>query len=172
MWADLEGEYSRNAVPDLIEIDGVKHAREFVEVDQQSKDILETNDCIVHVYHPADGGEPIDLLIVYSQNNRKATHPPEQCLEGGAGSIRDKRFVDVDVVSAGQSTTYNMRELVTRFKDRETLFLYVFKTGSTYTPSFSKQQFFIIFNGFVSRNTSGSLVRFSVDVTGKRYCSL
>ncbi len=159
------GDYSRNAVPETIFISGMKHTRVMVEVDQQSKDILETDDCVIHVYHPADGGKKIDLLIVYSQNNRKATHPPEQCLEGGAGSIRKKDYINVDVVSAGKTTTYRMRELITQHAGRETLFLYVFKTSDTYTPSFSKQQFHIILNGLISSNTSGSLVRFSIDVT-------
>ncbi len=164
-----QGTYSRDAVPEQMTLSGVRYQRVLSEVDQQSKDILETNDCTFHTYYPdvtaGPSATPISLLIVFSEKNRKGTHPPELCLEGGASSIQHKGYRPLQIVGKENTDTYEMRELITKYQNQQTLYLYVFKSGDTYTPSFAKQQVRIIFNSIFSKNTSGSLIRFSIPVT-------
>jgi EpsI family protein len=132
-------------------------------------EILETRDYMYRTY--ADGrGSPVDLCIIFSEDNRKGTHPPDVCLEGSGLRImsRMNRVVDIadsragDARSPGENGRLELRELIaTSTSGQYIYFAYFYKCGDTFTPSFYKQQWQIVWNGLTRRNASGALVRYS-----------
>ncbi len=161
------GKLAAHCAPAQVVVDGHTYAGEDYSISEQSQDILFTEDFLSRVYYPESGrygdpDTPFSLLVIYSANNRKGTHPPDVCLEGGGESIISRRNVSVDIDGLGE---VRMRELVTQrmFEGRMRWnhYLFVYKMGGSYTPSFFSQQFWIFVNGFIQRDTSGALVRFS-----------
>ena len=124
----------------------------FTDVEMQ---ILETSDYVYRTY--TDGkGAPVDLCIVFSEDNRKGTHPPDICLEGSGYRIvsRTSREVVIEhsrltlaeiVASAGPGVGAN----------QYVYFAYFYKCGDTFTPSFYQQQMAIVWNGLTRRNAAG-----------------
>jgi EpsI family protein len=120
-------------------------------------DILETRDYVYRTY--SDGqGPPVDLCVIFSEDNRKGTHPPDICLEGAGYRIVSRQ--DRRVTVAG--TPLTLRELVTTGAGGQYVcFDYVYKCGDVFTPSFYRQQVQIVWNGLTRQNASGALIRFS-----------
>ncbi len=124
--------------------------------------ILETSDYVFRTY--SDGkGPPVDLCVVFSEDNRKGTHPPDICLEGSGYRIvsREPRTVTVS------GTPLTLEEIVatagTNVGSTQYLyFAYFYKCGTTFTPSFYRQQMAIVWNGLMHRNSAGALIRYSV----------
>jgi len=128
------------------------------ELDEQSLTILETHDYLYRHFISRDQSYGLDLLIVFSADNRKGTHPPEVCLEGGGGRVVSKREHVIDVPEVGP---VKLRELIVEERCFKTLYAYVYKCGNSYTPSFFRQQATIFWNGMTARNSAGALIRFS-----------
>ena len=144
-------------VPKQITVDGQVFTGTDHVLDDLTLIILETNDYLYRRFQ-GDRGDRFDLLIVFSANNRKGTHPPEVCIEGDGTQIVHKETAVVGVQGMGDM---RMREIIGQKGFRSSYFLYTYKSGDKYTPSFFGQQFWIFFNGLASRNTAGALVRFS-----------
>jgi EpsI family protein len=121
--------------------------------------ILETRDYLYRTY--TDGrGSPVDLCIVFSEDNRKGTHPPDVCLEAGGATISER--LEREVTIDGQPL--KVRELITTrvgSADQQTYFAYFYKAGDSFTPSFYGQQVQIIWNGLTRQNTAGAMIRYS-----------
>jgi EpsI family protein len=126
----------------------------FSELEMQ---ILETRDYVYRTY--ADGKDnPVDLCVVFSEDNRKGTHPPDVCLEGSGAHILSRHDRDVTI----DGTSFRVRELVTTSgPGKYQYFAYFYKCGNVFTPSFYQQQVQIILNGITRRNASGALIRYS-----------
>jgi EpsI family protein len=123
--------------------------------------VLETRDYLFRTYTDgkSDSGD-IDLCVVFSEDNRKGTHPPDVCLEAGGSSIVDRK--DRVVTLNGEALT--LRELVTTRvgrSDQYMYFAYFYKAGDNFTPNFYGQQVRIIWNGLTRQNTAGALIRYS-----------
>jgi EpsI family protein len=105
----------------------------------------------------------VEFCIVFSQDNRKGTHPPDLCLEGGSGQdIIEKQ--DVVIPGVPGRGDVGCRTLTVQSGQQRNYFLYVYKCGQHYTPSFWTQQGVIFLNGLLSRNASGALIRVSTPV--------
>lgn len=124
-------------------------------------DILETHDYMYRTYD--DGrGRPVDLCVIFSEDNRKGTHPPDVCLEGAGNRILERSEREV-VVGADK---VDVRELVTNYGEgRYMYFAYFYKCGDSFTPSFYKQQAMIVWYGMTGRNAAGALLRYSTPMT-------
>jgi EpsI family protein len=119
--------------------------------------ILETRDYVSRSY--LDGrGQPVDLCVIFSEDNRKGTHPPDVCLEGGGSRINYKaqRAVQLD-----EKTTLTMHEIVAEYSDRKMYVTYFYKCGTQYTGDFYTQQAMIVWDGLTGKNADGALVRYS-----------
>jgi EpsI family protein len=149
------------ALPATMEMGGYRWQATDLEMDEQTLAILETRDYLYRRYR-TPGQVPVDFCIIFSQDNRKGTHPPDICLEGGGGDIIDKH--EVTLRDVGERGDVDCRALVVQSGSRRDYFLYVYKSGRSYTPSFWKQQFAIFANGLLSRNASGALIRVSTPV--------
>jgi EpsI family protein len=142
-------------VPGVLELDGRRWVGYDMPLDRRTQVILETGDYLNRAY--VTSGEPeVELCVVFSQDNRKGTHPPDLCLEGGGSDIIAKN----DVVAAGLPC----RELLVQNGRSSQYFLYTYKCGPDYTRSFWRQQWVILRNGLLSRPADGALVRVSTPV--------
>ena len=149
------------ALPPTLEMGGYRWLATDLEMDEQTLTILETRDYLYRRYR-APGQMPIDFCIIFSQDNRKGTHPPDLCLEGTGSDIVEKQ--EVVLRQVGGRGDVVCRSLVVQSGLNREYFLYVYKCGRDYTPSFWKQQLVIFANGLLSRNASGALIRVSTPV--------
>ncbi len=154
---------ARHAVPQTIMIDGKKFESADETLDELTLAILETNDYVYRRFFDRASHREADLLIVFSPDNRKGTHPPDVCLEGGGDQIVHKADISLDVPGPGHIV---LRELVSQRGARQIYHMYIYKCGDEYTNSYWSQQFKIVLNGLTRRSTSGALIRFSVPMDG------
>jgi EpsI family protein len=130
-------------------------------LDENTLTILETRDYAYSRYM-TPGVPPVDFCVIFSQDNRKGTHPPDLCLQGSGEGIVAKGDVVVEGVPGCGAVP--CRELIVQGGSRSYYYLYTYKCGSIYTRSFWRQQFEIFSNGLLSRDASGALVRVSTPV--------
>ena len=151
---------ARQAVPaTIIEANRVWSSTDF-NLSEVELNVLETRDYLARSY--TDGaGRPVDVAIVFSEDNRKGTHPPDICLQG-AGSVIEQRHDRVIDLAAGGKLP--IREMVSRSGNQRTYFAWFYKSGDNFTGSFYRQQVSLIWNGLLGRNTSGALIRYAVPV--------
>lgn len=148
---------ARAAIPESIAEPGRVWSSVSMALSEREMDILETHDYVYRTY--MDGvGDPVDLCVVFSGDNRKGTHPPDVCLEGG-GSRIVAHFDRTVEVGPGQGM--RVRELVTSYGGHMAYYCYFYKCGDSFTSSFYEQQWKIIWNGMRGRNSSGALIRYS-----------
>lgn len=153
---------ARRAIPASLTQEGHVWTSSEMEFSELEMQVLETRDYVYRTY--SDGrGSPVDLCVIFSEDNRKGTHPPDVCVEGSGSKIltRSERPAEM----AG--TPLVMRELVvTNPAGQYVYFAYFYKCGDVFTPSFYQQQVQIIWNGLTRRNSSGALIRLSTPVAG------
>jgi EpsI family protein len=145
-------------MPRTLEVDGRRLYGHDLTLDDKTLAILETTDYLYRRYEAA-GSSPVDFCVIFSQDNRKGTHPPEVCL--GETVVSSSSMVVHDVPGRGDVPC---RLLLTATEHRREYYLYVYKCGDQYTPSFWKQQFIIFGNGLLHQNASGALIRVSTPV--------
>ncbi len=160
-WGGDENQKVAAVVPETITVEGQTFVGRDHKLDEKSLTILEYPDYLYRRYTDPQTGQKLDLLIVFSANNRKGTHPPEVCIEGGGSQITERRLQSITV---GQIGELSFQELLAQRSRRQDYFLYVYKAGGRYTPSFFSQQFWIFVNGLMARSTAGALIRLSVPV--------
>ena len=161
------GHVARLTIPQSIQINGQQFTGTDHELDSGTLAILETSDYVCRSFSSGDRQAVVDVIWIFSANNRKGIHPPEVCLEGGGNQIVHKNEVHVSGTSNSRLHSIpaiRMRELVTQRGIQKTFHLYTYKAGDVYTPDFLQQQASIFLNGFLSRNTAGGLLRISVQV--------
>ena len=123
--------------------------------------ILETHNAFVRKYSNKSGKE-VYLYVVYSEHNRKVSHPPEVCYIGSgltvANNVRD--FVEV----GGEKKSVAVNKLLLEEKNRQQIAMYWFKVGKAFTPNYWKQQFLIARDNIFGKSVSSALIRVSVTV--------
>ncbi|HUT57788.1 MAG TPA: EpsI family protein, partial [Phycisphaerae bacterium] len=156
LWTEKVAE---SALPSELVVNGQRLWGHRRVMDKKVLGILETEDYFYSVYD-GPGVAPVDFCVIFSQDNRKGTHPPDQCLEGSGEGIIQKGSVVVDQVDGRGRVP--CRELMVQTKTGRQYFLYTYKCGESYTASFWRQQLTIFGNGLLSRDASGALIRLSV----------
>lgn len=157
------GEIAASAVPKTLTVDGRRLRGHDLPVPREVADILETNDILLRKYIGA-GRPPVSFQIVFSEDNRKGTHPPDVCLEGGGWDIVAKGAVSIAGVEGRGAVP--CREIVAQKEHELRYHLYTYCCGDVYTPSFWEQQLRILLNGLLNRSASGALIEVSVPVNG------
>ena len=158
-------EVAKTSVPRMLDIGGVAYSSYEMEFDDRTLTILETRDYLFRRY-VAPGAQWLEFAVVFSEDNRKGTHPPDVCLEGIGEEVVYKGEVTIDRL--GHREPVPGRELIVQGKNTEQYFLYFYKCGGEYTDSFWRQQFMVFYNGLVDRNASGALIEVSTPVRGTR----
>lgn len=158
VWTDR---IAQSALPKEMTIDGHLLYGYNRTLDRRTLAILETEDYFYTMYAGA-GAPAIECCIIFSRDNRKGTHPPDQCLAGVGEGIIHKGGVAIE--AAGRQGRIPCREIVVQTGDRRTYFLYTYKCGEQYTDSFWGQQLVIVLNGLRDRDASGAMIRLSTPV--------
>jgi len=157
------GGIAGEALPEEIALNGTDYASEPLLLEDAVLAILETDDYYYRRFTPerALSSDRFDLLIVFSKNNRRGTHSPELCIQGGGERILSKGPVSVTLENG---EVMEMREVVSQDNRRKVYYLYVFKSGEFYTTNYTLQQATILFNGLLNRDAGGALIRLTVPV--------
>jgi len=152
---------ARQALPGTLTVSGREWKSYDAELDENTLTILETTDYLCRRYFRSDA-PLVEFSIVFSKDNRKGTHPPDLCLQGaGEGIVAKGPVLVTDVEGRGD---IHCRELIVQSGNSKICFVYVYKCGDVYTPSFWKQQFVILWNGLTHRNASGALIELSTPI--------
>jgi EpsI family protein len=128
-------------------------------------DILETRNAFTRKYVNPDG-KAVYLFIVYSQYNRKVSHPPEVCYTGSGATISKGVVVEIPADSLKQKNI-KANKLWVEQSVYQQLMYYWFKVGNTFTPSYWQQQILIALKSLLGQPSSSAMVRLSVDVEDK-----
>jgi EpsI family protein len=132
------------------------------ELDDQTLTILETRDYLFRQYVSA-GASAVDFCVIFSQDNRKGTHPPDLCLEGTGQDIVVVRDFALSSVQGRENIP--CREIIVQAGREKHYFIYTYKCGQSYTNSFWRQQMVIFANGLLHRNAAGALIRVSAKLS-------
>jgi len=149
-------------LPTTCQIDGHSLHGYDMTLDSRTLTILESPEYLYRQY-VAPGASPIDFCIIFSRDNRKGVHPPDLCLEGGGQEIVAKQSFLIDVPGVA---SVPFRELVVRNGATEFCYIYTYKSGKGYTTSFWRQQWTILVNSFLKRDSAGALIRLSTPISG------
>ena len=128
--------------------------------------ILETRNVVSRKYTDSNNNG-IYLLLVYSQHNRKVSHPPEVCYMGSGVSIVENAY---DMISVGSrkfdSPKFNIHAncLLLEAKGAKEFTFYWFKVGNTFTSNYWKQQMLIAVKTILGQSHSSALIRISANV--------
>jgi EpsI family protein len=150
-----------DAVPRRLLIGEVEYGSKDYPLDAQTLTILEFPSYVCREY-AAPARTPLFFALIYSQDNRKGTHPPDLCLEGGGEGIIAKNDLHVGEIPGRGAVP--VRELIVQDGSRQTYFVYTYRCGEHYTRSFWAQQMRIFLNGLLRRDASGALVRVSTPI--------
>ncbi len=132
---------------------------EDIPMSERTYEILETKDVLFRKYSRRVGNA-VYLCIVYSKDNRKASHPPEVCYEGGGSTVLNKSIEYIPLLEGG---FFKANKLIVQSANKKELVIYWYKAGNKDTISYYKQQWYIVLNRIWERNgsSSGALIRFS-----------
>jgi EpsI family protein len=138
-----------------------------LKLTQREMEILEYPIYLYRQFRSAGSDQPVDVLIVFSANNRKAVHPPDICIKGSGFTVVQKNLRWVPLPG---HAPIPMRELLAEQGGGGALFLYVYKCGDRYTPDFFWQQAIVFWNGlaghFYGSDPAGALIRITVPLGG------
>ena len=132
-----------------------------LEVDELVYKILETRNLVVREYE-STSGEKVYLYIVYSQENRKVSHPPEVCFVGGGSTVAEKVTMPLHIST---EKNINVNQLTIEQRNLKNLVIYWYKAGSQHTASYLKQQLNIALDMLRLKRTSSALIRVSTELT-------
>ena len=132
--------------------------------------ILETRNAFARRYFTANERE-VTLFIVYSQNNRKVSHPPEVCYTGGGVSVLGHtKFVvpQADQMGVNKESSKNFPLITNRLLLEQgfakEISFYWFKVGDRFTPNYWQQQFLIALKSLLGQPSSSAMIRVSAHV--------
>ena len=127
-----------------------------IPLSERDYQILETRNLIMRNYKNPQG-DAVVLYIIYSEDNRKVSHPPEVCYMGSGASIVNKSAVQI-------TDSIKAIKLVTETPKNEQMVVYWYKAGSLYTDQYLKQQLKVVVDRMMRKRTSGALIRISADI--------
>ena len=130
-----------------------------MDITEDEYAILETRNAFVRRYTSPDG-RAVTLFVIYSQNNRKVSHPPEICYSGGGNTVVSKKLREI-VKADGSGLLIKANELYLESSVADQVSFYWFKVGREFTPSYWKQQFLIAVHNIIGKKASSAMVRVS-----------
>lgn len=143
---------------------------EWREVGQDSSDredvfsILNTKSLVLKSYQHPEGGE-VEVLVVASDTDRQAFHPPEICMIGAGNEVLE-RWQETVPVRSSKPRQLTVNAFVRGTSGRpETLVLYWYMAAGESTGSRTKQQFVLLLNGAKRTPAIGAMIRLTADLT-------
>lgn len=130
-------------------------------IEEETYQILETRNLFIRDYKNKNA-ESVYLYIVYSEDNRKVSHPPEVCLLGGGITIVNKDTLQI-------TDSIRVNKLIVEKADSRDMVIYWYKAGGLHTDKYLKQQFKTVTDRIFGKRTSGALIRLSTDIKNNDY---
>lgn len=127
-----------------------------IPLSERDYEILETRNLIMREYKNKKG-EAVYLYIIYSEDNRKVSHPPEVCYLGSGLTIVDKSIIQL-------TNAIRATKMLAEQANSRQLVVYWFKAGKLYTEKYLKQQLKIVSDRMLGKRTSGAMIRLSGDI--------
>jgi len=127
---------------------------EEITVDEMVYRLLDTKNLFVRKYTNT-AGEAVYLYIVYSEDDRKVSHPPEVCMMGGGSTILEKTTVKMTEAIDGN------RLLVAQGPVPTELIVYWYKAGKFYSAVYLRQQIQVVIDRLLRRRTASAMIRVS-----------
>ncbi|MCA9400503.1 MAG: EpsI family protein [Candidatus Omnitrophica bacterium] len=159
-WHQYLREYHQKDKVDIhmfpMEVDG--WTAENLTITDEEYEILETRNAWARLYRKDE--KQVMLYIVYSEHNRKVSHPPEVCYIGSGVSIASNQHIKYD----NGKTRIQANRLDLQQGRYKQVAYYWFKVGGTYTSSYWGQQLLIVAKTLLGKPSSSALIRFSVNV--------
>ena len=135
-----------------------------IPISEKDYAILETHNAFTRRYTNT-AGESVYLFIVYSQNNRKVSHPPELCYTGSGASVLGKSDVRTDIQPKSSSTkSLNVKKVLIEQNGIRQVLYYWFKVGDGFTSNYWTQQALIAIKTFTRQPASSALIRVSMTI--------
>lgn len=128
-----------------------------IPISESDYEILETRNLIVRDYKNPKG-ESVQLYLIYSEDNRKVSHPPEVCYMGSGVTVADKTQTRIS-----DSVTAN--KLLVEKEHARQLVVYWYKAGGLNTDKYLQQQLKVVADRTFGKRTSGALIRMTFDLT-------
>lgn len=125
-------------------------------ISEDTFEVLETRDVFMRMYINPNGEKAL-FTVVFSKDNRKIAHPPEVCFAGG-GWERTGRYIQP--VQVGDKKL-DFNALILQNGRNKQVVLYLYKAGDKFTSNYYSQQFNIMMNGMLRKDTSSALIRIS-----------
>lgn len=125
-------------------------------IDERSYEILETRNLFIREYKNPQG-DIVYLYMIYSEDNRKVSHPPEVCLLGSGITIADKTTIQLGAAVKA------IRLVVEKADTREEV-IYWFKAGNLQTDKYLTQQLKIVIDRLSGKRTAGSMIRMTSSI--------
>ena len=122
--------------------------------------ILETRNVFTRQYQDPEGKQ-VYLMLVYSESNRKVSHPPEICYAGSGVSILSNERT---YIPFSPGTSIKVNRLFVEQGNTQQIMYYWFKVGDTFTANYWKQQVLIVWKTLLGKSASSALIRISVSV--------
>ncbi|MBF0522898.1 MAG: EpsI family protein [Candidatus Omnitrophica bacterium] len=138
---------------------------EEVELSKTEYAVLETKNAFIRHYH-LPSGENVNFFVVYSQRNRKVSHPPEICYTGGGTMAISKKTQSIHIATKDDPKGIDLpfNNLVMDGLGMQQSLMYWFKVGDEFTASYWKQQMLIAFKTLMGKPSSSALIRISTVV--------
>jgi len=133
-----------------------------VPISAHDYEILETHNVFSRIYQDPEGHQ-IMLLIIYSQNNRKVSHPPEICYTGSGATILNNTLINFNLGTAGKLGVKRLTAQEGRYRE---MIYYWFKVGNDFTASYWKQQALVAFRALLGQPVSSAMIRLSMGFEG------
>lgn len=133
-------------------------------LDEETYKILETRNVLFRKYYKqsSERGETasVYLYIIYSEDNRKVSHPPEICYTGGGAELISKSQVSIDT---GSQIMRVNKFIVEEHKQKE-MVLYWYSAGGEFTTNYLRQQMKVVLGQLGRRGSGASLIRVSAPI--------
>jgi EpsI family protein len=133
---------------------------EELEVSEKSYEILETRNLFLRNYKNPKG-DTVTAYLIYSEDNRKVSHPPEVCLMGSGLQIVSQKVVDIPLRDGAK---LKANAIISESNNRRDLVVYWYKAGRLHTNSYLKQQLSVATGRMFGKRTAGALIRISTRI--------
>ena len=135
-----------------------------ISLEENVYEILETRNILCREYgiNPQSSADktPVYLTIVYSEDNRKVSHPPEVCYSGSGTEIMDKSELIIDTPLEDMKVS----KFIAGKNGKKELVLYWYLAGNEFTTDYIKQQLKIVFKQAQNKKTGGALIKISAPI--------
>lgn len=127
-----------------------------IPLSERDYEILETRNLFLRDYKNGKGDSVI-LYIIYSEDNRKVSHPPEICYMGSGLTIVNKSAIKL-------TESIKAVKMLAEKADNRQLVIYTLKVGNLYTDSYLRQQLKIVIGRMLGKRIPSALIRLSAHI--------